>query len=265
MSDPTLIDTHCHLTFPQLRDTVSDVLKRATQAHVSSVITVGTDLDDSQKCIDMAGRHVQVFCTVGIHPHEAASAPPDAARALAQLIDRPRVVAVGETGLDYHYDFSPPKTQQAIFHEQLALAEQVQLPVVIHCREAFDDALAILAEHPRVPGVVFHCFTDSAHYAKAVLERGYMLSVTGIVTFARSSELRAIARIVPDDRLMVETDSPYLSPEPVRKQRVNEPANVTHVARLLANVRGKPFADLARLTTANARTFFKLDTAAQTT
>lgn len=265
MSDPTLIDTHCHLTFPQLHDIVSDILERARQAHVGSVITVGTDLDDSQKCIDLAGRHARVFCTVGIHPHQAASAPPDAARALANLIDHPRVVAVGETGLDYHYDFSPPKTQQAIFHEQLALAEQTQLPVVIHCREAFDDALAILAEHPRLPGAVFHCFTDSAHHAKAVLDRGWMLSMTGIVTFARSDELRTIAGNVPDDQLMVETDSPYLSPEPVRKQRTNEPANVTHVARLLAKVRAQPFADFARLTTANARTFFKLDTAAQTT
>ncbi|HUW84709.1 MAG TPA: TatD family hydrolase [Phycisphaerae bacterium] len=265
MSDPTLIDTHCHLTFPQLHDTVTDILERARQAHVSTVITVGTDLNDSQKCIDLAGRHARVFCTVGIHPHQAASAPPDAAQRLANLIKHPHVVAVGETGLDYHYDFSPPKTQQAILHEQLALAEQTQLPVVIHCREAFDDALTILAEHPRVPGAVFHCFTGSHEQAKAVLERGCMLSMTGVVTFARSDELRTVASNVPDDRLMVETDSPYLSPEPVRKQRTNEPANVVHTARLLAKVRGQSFADLARVTTANARTFFKLDTAAQTT
>ena len=265
MSDPILIDTHCHLTFPPMRDRVTGILERAKRAHVGTVITVGTDLHDSQECIDLAGRHAQVLCTVGIHPHEAASAPPDAAKTLANLIGHPRVVALGETGLDYHYDFSSPETQQAIFHEQLALAEQAQLPVVIHCRQAFDDALAILAEHPRVSGVVFHCFTGSPEQAKTVLERGWMLSMTGIVTFARSDELRTIARNVPDDRLMVETDSPYLSPEPVRKQRTNEPANVVHVVRLLAEVREQPFVDLARVTTANARTFFKLDTAVQTT
>ena len=265
MSDPVLIDTHCHLTFPQVRDRLTDILERARKAHVDTVITVGTDLNDSQRCIDLAEHHAEAFCTVGIHPHQAASAAPDAAQALTNLVDHPRVVAVGETGLDYHYDFSPQKAQQAIFHRQLDLAEQARLPVVIHCREAFDDTLAILAEHPHVPGVVFHCFTGSPEQAKAVLDRGWMLSMTGVVTFARSDELRTVASNVPDDRLMVETDAPYLSPEPVRKQRTNEPANMVHTGRLLAKVRGQSFADLARVTTANARNFFKLDTGAQTT
>ena len=256
MSDPTLIDTHCHLTFPPLHDTVGEVLERATQAHVSSVISVGTDLDDSQRCIDLAGRYAQVFCTVGIHPHEAASATPHATRALADLADHPRVVAIGETGLDYHYDFSPPKTQQAIFHEQLALAEQARLPIVIHCREAFDDALAILAEHPCVPGAVFHCFTGGPEEARKVLDFGAWISFTGVVTFKNAREVAEAAKIVPADRIMVETDAPFLTPEPMRKIHPNEPRYVVHTARFLAELRRADPTELEQQLDANAERFF---------
>jgi TatD DNase family protein len=263
MDQPRFIDTHCHLTFPQFQATLPAVLEHADRAGVQRMITIGTDLDDSRRCVALIGECTNVSCAVGVHPHEAASSTPQQLEQLEELARQPRVVAIGETGLDYHYKFSPPRTQQAAFREQLGLAERIGLPVVVHCRDAFADTLALLEEFPAVRRVVFHCFTGDLAQAREVIARGWMLSLTGIVTFPNAHELRAVARLTPAEQLMLETDSPYLSPEPVRNVRPNEPAHVVHIARCVAEVRDEALCDLARITTANAVAFFRLDSAAR--
>jgi len=260
MDKPVFIDTHCHLSFEQLQDDLSGILERAGQAGVAAMITVGTNLADSQRCIELAGQQGNVYCSVGVHPHEAASFTEQTLQRLTELADSPQVVAIGETGLDYHYNLSPPDAQRRVFGRHLELAEPTRLPVVVHCREGFDDVLGIADEHPLAGRVVLHCFTGTVGQVRMAIERGWMISFTGIVTFAGADDLREAAKLVPADRLMLETDAPYLSPEPVRHVRPNEPAHVVHIARLLAEVRGESVEHLAEQTTANARAFFGLDT-----
>lgn len=259
MDKPVFIDTHCHLSFEKLQDDLSGVLERAGQAGVAAMITVGTNLADSQRCIELAGEQRNVFCSVGVHPHEAACFTEQTPQRLAELAGGPRVVAIGETGLDYHYNLSPPDAQRRAFDRHLELAERTRLPVIVHCREGFDDVMGIADEHPLVHRVVLHCFTGTAGQVRMAIDRGWMISFTGIVTFAGAGELREAAKLIPADRLMLETDAPYLSPEPVRNVRPNQPAHVVHIARLLAEVRGESIEHLAEQTTANARAFFGLD------
>lgn len=256
-----LVDTHAHLTMPGLREDIPGVLHRAAQAGVTQVITVATDLADAQQVVVSAEAHEQVWAVVGIHPHEAGKVTADAAARLCELATHPKVVGLGEMGLDYYYDFSDRASQAAVFRMQLALAGDLDLPLVIHCREAIDDAIHLLHEHG-FDGrpVVFHCFTGTAEEARRLADHGWHLSFTGIVTFRKSESLQAIARHYPADQLMVETDAPYLSPEPVRKQRPNEPAFVRHTAEFLARLRDEPLAGLAERTGQNARRFFRLPT-----
>lgn len=253
-----LIDSHCHLTFDGLRDNVSEVLARAATAGVTECITVATDLADAERALAISAAHPFVYVAAGIHPHEAGRVADGWDRALEDIVARNDVYAVGETGLDYHYDFSDREAQLRVFQRQLQIAQQVGKPVVIHCREAQADALRILAEFPKVERVIFHCFTGSTTEAEEILDRGYWISLTGVVTFKRSEALRAVARMIPADRLVVETDSPYLSPEPVRNVRPNEPAHVVHVAACIARQRGIAPSELAALATANTRRFFSL-------
>jgi TatD DNase family protein len=260
-----LIDTHCHLSFDQLAGDVPGVLDRAAAAGVEGMITIGTTVDDSAWCVALAGEYANVWSAVGVHPHEAKIATDDMAGQLEQLAGQPKVVAIGETGLDYHYEFSPRDVQQRVFASQLEVAARVGLPVVVHCRDAFADALAILDGQGGLPAVVFHCFAGTVDEARTVLDRGWMISLTGIVTFGSAGDLREVARLVPDDRLMVETDSPYLSPVPVRSVRPNEPWHVCYIARFLAALRGASAEALAAMTTANARRVFRLDGSAEMT
>ncbi|MFQ5429885.1 MAG: TatD family hydrolase [Phycisphaerae bacterium] len=253
-----LIDSHCHLTFDGLREQVDAVLDRARAAGIEACVTVATDLADAERALALSAEHEDVHVSAGIHPHAAGKVAAGWETALLRIVQREDLFAVGEIGLDYHYDFAPPADQARVFRRQLELAMQVDKPVVIHCREAQQDALSILSDFPGLRGVVFHCFTGTIAEADELLNRGYWLSLTGVVTFRKSAELREVAKRLPADRLMVETDAPYLSPEPVRGVRPNEPAHVTHTAACIAHVRGLSAPALAALTVENTRRFFSL-------
>lgn len=256
-----LIDTHCHLTYDDLAPQVAAVLHRAAAAGVAHCITVATSLPDAARALALSAAHGNVFVCAGIHPHEAARADAEQLAALRELhaASNPRLVAVGETGLDFHYDFATPQRQEEVFRAQLQLACDVGRPVVIHARKAEQRVCDILREYPPLrERVVFHCFSGDEALARHILDSGFWLSFTGVVTFRNGDAVRAAARLCPPERLMVETDAPYLSPEPVRKIRPCEPAFVAHTARFLAELRGEPFERFAEQTTANAVRFFGL-------
>jgi len=262
-----LIDTHCNLTSREFRGKVPDVLRRATEAGVTRAILVAEDPRDAHAGLELLEEHANLYIAAGVHPHRAAKCDRDVLTALAEVLRgerarsdlKPRIVAVGETGLDFHYDFSPRKQQEEVFHAQLTLAVQLGRPVVIHARAAEVRVCEILADYAALAGrVVFHCFSADTTIARRVLDLGCSCSFTGVVTFPKAEAIQQAARYVPRDRIMLETDAPYLSPEPVRKIRPNEPALLVHTARFLADWRGETLDTLAAATTANAVRFFGL-------
>ncbi len=254
-----LIDTHCHLTFEPLVDDVEAVLQRSRAAGVTSWITVGTDIEDCRKVNALAERFDNLYAAVGIHPHEAKTVTAESIEELKGLAQRANVVAIGETGLDFHYNFSQPGEQRRLFAKHLQIAEGLNLPVIIHSREAFDETTEVLEQYGGgVEKIVFHCFSGNAEQAELVLSRGYFVSFTGVVTFRNADKTRQAAEAVPLDRLMLETDCPYMSPEPVRKQKTNEPALMVHTASFLAELKRIPLDEFARAVTATSRGFFNL-------
>jgi TatD DNase family protein len=262
-----LIDTHCHLTSEELSRDPAGMLERARAAGVHRVITIATSPADARRAIELAAAHAEVSFAAGIHPHEAARVTTDDLAALGDLhrgnwnraAGAPAPVAVGETGLDFHYDFAPPERQEEVFRFQLALACETGRPVVIHARQAEVRVCEILSGLPALADrVVFHCFSGDVELARRILDGGWWVSFTGVVTFRGAETVRAAARFVPAERFLVETDAPYLSPEPVRKVRPCEPAFVAHTARFLAALRGVSFEELAEQTTRNAQRFFGL-------
>jgi len=256
----TLIDTHCHLAHGRLCRQVPAVMERALAAGVKAVICAAGDLRESKAALELARGRREVFSTAGLHPHEAKAADERYIEVIGSLAAEPGNVAVGEIGLDYHYDHSPRPDQRRVFAEQLDLARRLGKPVMIHTREAFEDTLAILGESG-IDGrqVVFHSFTGGPAEARKALDIGAVVSFSGIVTFKGAQDVRQAAMLVPADRIVIETDGPYLAPEPVRKMWPNEPANVAHVAARLAAIRGAKPEDFAELATANAIRFFHLD------
>jgi TatD DNase family protein len=254
-----LIDTHCHLTFDDLAQDIDGVLARSMAEGVTEWITVGTDPQENRKAIEFAERFANMYAAVGIHPHDAKTATAGTFENLKKLAQHKKVVAIGETGLDYHYDFSQRDDQRSVFAEHLKMASELNLPVIIHCREAFDETLEVLARCGQgVKKVVFHCFSGSAEQAKVVLDRGFYISFTGVVTFANARIKQEAARIVPLDRLMLETDSPYMSPEPMRRQKINEPALMIHTARFLAELKQMDLEDFAQAVATTSKAFFGL-------
>lgn len=257
-----LIDTHTHLDdrrYDQDRDVM---IERARAAGVDTMITIGCDLATSRAAVSLAERYPFVYATIGVHPHEVRYIQPEWFDELRRLAASKKVVAYGEIGLDYHYTHSTPEEQRLGFREQIRLARALALPVIIHTREAQADTIAILKEeHAADYGGVFHCFSGDAWLAKDALDMGFYLSFSGIVTFQNAAMLRDIAKTVPADRLLIETDCPHLTPVPHRGKR-NEPAYVRHVAELLANVRqdgeGATAEEIGRLTSDNARRLFKI-------
>ena len=251
-----MIDSHCHLhdrTFDGDRD---EVVARARAAGVSAMLTVGEDIDDSRAAIASGDRY-GLYVAVGIHPHQAKKAPPDVAGDLRPLLGALRVVAIGETGLDYYYDHSPREQQAAVLRAQLRLAREAALPVVFHQRDAFDDFTAILREEWRtgMRGVV-HCFTGTPHEARTYVDEfGLFLGIGGVLTFPNAEPLREAVRDAGVGKLVLETDCPYLAPAPMRGRR-NEPAFVAHTAAKLADVLGMPLDELVEATDANAFTLF---------
>lgn len=246
-----LIDSHCHLDGKQFDADRQAVIERARAAGVERMLAIGTgegppSLDAGLR---MCGLDPSFVATVGVHPHDASKATGETFSALEPLLQHPKVVAMGEMGLDYHYDFSPRDTQQHIFRAQLALAAAAGKPIVIHTREAWDDTLRILKETWRGEGI-FHCFTGGPAEARQALDLGFHLSFGGVVTFPKAEALREAARLVPLDRLLIETDAPYLAPVPYRGKR-NEPAFLGATAAMLAQVRGIPVDELAETASRN--------------
>jgi len=252
-----LIDSHCHLDMFDAAE-LDAVLQRATAEGVGEMITIGTRLNQTAGLRKLAQRP-GVWCTVGVHPHNAGEGPVAEAAAIASLADDPRVVGIGESGLDYFYDKASCDMQQTSFREHIRAARLAGLPLVIHARQADQDIAAILREEWDAGGPfqhVLHCFSSGRGLAEAALEMGGYISFSGILTFPKSNELREIARDVPAERLLVETDAPYLAPAPHRGKR-NEPSYVVETARVLAELRGLPLEALHTLTTENTRTLFK--------
>jgi TatD DNase family protein len=254
-----LIDTHSHLTFKQLADNVDEVLERSRQASVTSWITVGTDPDQNQKVIELAEQYDNLYAAVGIHPHEAKDVTTDTMIYLIKTAEHPKVVAVGETGLDYHYDHSPRDDQKEVFINHLQIASELKLPVIIHSREAFDETIKIVDEFAsKIEKIVFHCYTGTPEQAQAIIDKGFYISFTGAVTFKNSINIRESAKLVPLEKMMIETDCPYMSPEPMRKQRINEPALLVYTANFLAELKNVHPEEFADVTTATAQRFFSI-------
>ena len=253
-----LVDTHAHLDQPEFDADRGDVLARARAAGVNQIIAIGTTAPTSEICVRLAAEFAGVHAAVGMQPNYIAEGQRGDWERIVALANEPGVVAIGETGLDRHWDFTPFDVQQDYFDRHIRLSQQRGLPFVVHMRDCDDDILVMLREaRARGPlSGVMHSFTGSRAMAEECLAMGLDISFAGMVTYKKSDELRAVAAAVPADRILIETDSPYLSPEPVRKIKRNEPAHVAHTAACLAEVRGFSLEDIATQTTANARRLF---------
>jgi TatD DNase family protein len=247
----TLTDSHCHLDDKKYAHDLDQVLARAAEAGVTRMLTIGTgdgppELD---RAVRLAEKYDQLFASVGVHPHDAAKCEPRTFDDLRALGRHPKVVGFGEIGLDYHYDFSPRETQREVFAAQLKLARELDFPVIIHTREAWDDTLALLREQWSGPGIM-HCFTGDRAQAEQALDLGFHLAFGGVITFRTAESIREAVAIVPDDRLLIETDAPYLAPIPYRGKR-NEPAMMVETAKTLAALRNTTPEHIAGITSGN--------------
>ena len=253
-----LIDTHCHINDRRFESDLDDVVRRANEAGVNRMVVIGTSLETSRRCLSIANQYACVAAAVGIQPncaHEAAAGDWDE---IVALLDEERVIALGETGLDLYWDDCPLDIQEDYFDRHLRLSQQRDVPFIVHMRDSGDDVLRMLTEaRQRGPlRGVMHSFTGDMELMKACVDLGLYISFAGMVTFKKSDALREIAVAVPEDHLLIETDAPYLTPEPMRKQRRNEPSLVACTAKCLAEARGIPTEELARITTKNANNFF---------
>lgn len=258
--DSYLVDTHCHLDMKVYGNDLDDVLRRAEEHGVCHTVTIGIDIDSSKRAIHLARTHSCLSATVGIHPHDVDNISPDAYTVLAELADSNRglVVGYGEIGLDYVKEYSAAENQLHHFANQLALARDLRLPVVIHDREAHDDTLRIIkASGAAAFGGVMHCFSGDLRFAEQVLDLGLLISFPGVVTFKNALDLQEVAKTIPLESMLIETDGPYLAPHPVRGKR-NEPVNVLYTAAHIAELRGISIDEVARRTTENARSLFQL-------
>ena len=250
----SLIDSHCHLDSSEFDEDRDQVIERALAAGVQHMVAIdtGNGLPDLEAGIRLADKYPAFFSTVGIHPHDAAKAGPGDYRRIADLLSHPKVVAVGEIGLDYHYDFAPPEAQKSAFIEQMSIAASARKPIVIHTREAWDDTLALLDKHWKPSGIggIMHCFSGGPEEAERALDLGFYLSFGGILTFPKAVQVQASEKAAPSDRILLETDAPYLAPVPKRGKR-NEPALMVHTAQKLADLRNESLDNISRITTEN--------------
>ncbi|MBT4250122.1 TatD family hydrolase [bacterium] len=248
-----LIDTHCHLFFDELKEDLSNVLKRAADLGVTKFICVGTNIEDSKESHNLALNYEKIFSTAGVHPHDAEEVAENYIDELYNLLKDKKVLAVGEIGLDYFKELSDIRVQKKIFAEQLELAQKINKPIVFHNRDSDDDIINILSEFPNVYGVA-HCFSSTYDVAKKLIDMGFYISFSGNLTF-KNSHLPDVAKRLPIDRLLVETDSPFLSPAPHRG-KTNEPGRARFVADLLARLHNLSINEVARITTTNAKAIF---------
>jgi TatD DNase family protein len=263
-----LVDTHCHLDFDAFDEDRDEVLARASQAGVVMVLNPAIDVESSQRIVGLAEQHKNLFAAVGVHPSSSRSWQPESAQRLKDLARHPKVRAIGEIGLDYYRDSAPPEMQKEVLAQQLMLAAETELPVIIHNREASADLMEVLTAWQQDlakngsplgerPGVL-HSFAAHPDIAEQAMAHNFYIGFTGPVTFKNAADLQRVAAEIPLERMLVETDSPFLSPHPLRGQR-NEPSRVKLVAEKLAEIKGVPFEELAARTTANARALFRLD------
>jgi TatD DNase family protein len=256
-----LIDSHAHIDFPQFAEDREAMLERARAAGVTTLLAIGTGPGPEKldSAIPFAEQHDWIFATVGIHPHEAEQVTPRHLEDLATLAKHDKVIAWGEIGLDYFYDHSPRHVQQRVFRDQMALAQQAKLPIIIHCRDAWSDCLILLEEvwRPTGLGGILHCFTSTLEDARRGIEMGFLVSFAGNSTYPKTQNIRDVAKALPLDNILIETDSPYLAPQAYRGKR-NEPAYVAEVARTLASVRNLSPDEVAAATSENFRRFFRL-------
>jgi len=252
------IDTHCHLNIAPLLERIDEVLEQAEQQGVRNMVVIGIDIATSEIAIQLAEKHPQLFAAVGIHPNDCSKAPDRWQNHIVDMLAHPKVVAVGETGLDYYWDDSPPGLQKLFFRDHLDLALATGKPAVIHNREADRDILQQVLEHGNTRGV-FHCWPTGWEIAKPLLDKGYHISFTGTVTFKKNETVQDVAARMPLERLMLETDSPFLTPAPQRGKRPNEPKYLPHIAEKIAEIRDINAEELARVTTNNAELFFGLN------
>jgi TatD DNase family protein len=256
-----LVDSHTHIDFPQFADDREAMLDRARAAGVSTLLAIGSGPGPEKldAAIPFAEQHDWIYASVGVHPHEAKDLRPDHLAQLATLARHPRVIAYGEIGLDYFYDHSPRELQQRVFREQMDVARQAKLPTIIHCRDAWTDCLNLLDREWRPTGLggILHCFTSTLEDAKRGLDMGFMISFAGNSTYPKAQNIRDVAKVLPLEKILIETDSPYLAPQPFRGKR-NEPAYVGEVAKALANVRNLAAEEVASATAENFRRFFGL-------
>lgn len=251
-----LADTHCHLDFPEFDKDRDEVVKRAKLSGIDYIINIGSTIEGSKKSCELALKYSCIYATVGIHPHEADSVDKPAIAAIGELARKDKVVAIGEIGLDYFKNYSQSKNQRPLFISLIKLAKDFALPIVLHSRQAEDDILKILKEFMPLQCVV-HCFSGDENFLKNCLDLGFLISFTCNVTYKKAQNLRNVVRVAPLDRIMLETDAPYLSPEGLRGER-NEPLNVKCLADEIARIKALGFEEVAKVTTANAKTFFNL-------
>jgi TatD DNase family protein len=256
-----LVDSHAHIDFPQFDEDREAMLQRARDAGVNQILAIGVGPGPEKldAAIPYAEAHDWIYTTVGIHPHEAKEVTPEHLETLARLAKHPKVIAWGEIGLDYFYDHSPREMQKKVFRDQMELAREAKLPIIIHCRDAWSDCLDMLEEFwkPTGLGGILHCFTSTVEDARRGVELGFMVSFTGNLTYPKAQNIRDVAKVLPLENILIETDSPYLAPQPVRGKR-NEPAYVAEVAKALGNVRDLGAEEIATITTGNFRRFFHL-------
>ncbi len=247
-----MIDTHCHLYDQKLYNDLDQIILNATESNISKMICIGDNLNTSDQSIQISEKYSNIYASVGIHPHEAKNAPPEYLKQIAQKINHKKVVAIGEIGLDYHYNFSEPNTQKKIFLGQLELAKKLDLPTIVHCRDAYEDLYNVILQSQNNKGVI-HCFSGDLEFAQKIIELGYYISFTGMITFVK--ELEYIIEKIDLKHMMVETDSPYLAPVPYRG-KINQPAYVNKVAEKIADIKNITIEEVDTITSNNASLLF---------
>ena len=252
-----LFDTHTHLYDDKFKDDLDEVVGEFREHYVYKALTLGTEIETSQACIDIAQKYEDVYAAVGIHPHDAKSSKAGDIEKLREMVKNNKVVAIGEIGLDYHYDFSPRDIQMDIFKGQMEMAREMVLPAVYHVREAFGDFLPMVQKGQTYNNAVMHCFGGSKESAKICIDAGMMISFTGVITFKNANKVKEVVNYIPLDRLMIETDCPYMAPVPYRGKR-NKPSYVVEIAKAMAEIKGKTVDEIAEITYNNATRFFGL-------
>lgn len=252
------IDSHAHIQLDRFDSDRSLVIERAKNSQVSIILVVGFDISTSYLAVELADRYDHIYATVGLHPHDAKRFTPQTLREIALLAEHPKVVALGEMGLDYHRNLSPKSVQKRVFEEQLDLATQLDLPIVVHNRNAFDDILSILENHSQLTGGVLHCFSENTKSMDRVIDVGFHIGIGGPVTYKKSQDLKQVVKVMPADSFLIETDCPWLAPQ-LRRGKRNEPAYITEIATKIAELRQVTIESVGQTSSQNFRKLFSIE------